>query len=94
MPTQPRPAGYHCAKALRELGLESGAIASSLRRRLALDTGEIEVVLACPVTPPDGVPLIERRELIDNDPEAGLDHPRRRHGDIDLTTDRVGSELD
>ena len=93
MPSEPHPAGYRCAKALRELGLESGAIASSLRRRLALDTGEIEVVLACPVTPPDGVPLIERRELIEG-AAASADHPHRRRGDIDLTSERVGSELD
>ena len=94
MPTRPRPAGYHCAKALRRLGLESGAIADSLRLRLALDTGEIDAVLSWPVTPPDGVPLIERRELVDDVAVADSDHPHRRRGDVDLTSEPIGLELD
>jgi hypothetical protein len=48
------PPGYHCSKALRQLGLEADAIAMALRRQLALDTGEIEEALAYPITPPEG----------------------------------------
>jgi len=60
-----RPAGYRCAKVLRGLGLDARAISDSLRRRLALDTGEIEQVLAHPITPPDGVPASPPTPLID-----------------------------
>ena len=54
MAPRAHPPGYHCSKALRALGLEGEAIRRALRRQLALDTGEIEEVLAFPITPPDG----------------------------------------
>ena len=54
MASRHHPPGYHCSKALRQLGLEADAIALALRRQLELDTGEIEEALAYPVTPPDG----------------------------------------
>jgi hypothetical protein len=62
MAPRPHPPGYHCSKALRRLGLDSQAISQSLRKRLELDTGEIEEVLAYPITPPDGVPVAEEAE--------------------------------
>ena len=78
MATRSHPAGYHSAKALRGLGLGADAIGDSLRHRLALDTGEIDAVLSWPVTPPEGVPLIERRELQD---DIAGPTPRRRRTD-------------
>jgi len=59
MATRPHPPGYRCSKALRLLGLDPQTISQSLRERLALDTGQIEAVLACPITPPDGVPVLD-----------------------------------
>jgi hypothetical protein len=59
MATQPHPPGYRCSKALRQLGLGPDAISQSLRDRLELDTDEIEVVLNCPITPPDGLPVMD-----------------------------------
>ena len=57
MASRPHPPGYHCSKALRALGLEADAISRALRRQLALDAGEIEEVLAFPITPPEGFAL-------------------------------------
>jgi hypothetical protein len=59
MASRPHPPGYRCSKALRLLGLDRQTISQSLRDRLALDTGEIEEVLAFPITPPDGVPVLD-----------------------------------
>jgi len=80
MAIRSHPAGYHCAKALRDLGLGADAIGESLRHRLALDTGEIDAVLSWPVTPAEGVPLVERRELRDD--IAGPIPRRRRNDDM------------
>ena len=70
MATRPHPPGYHCSKALRALGLEADAISRALRRQLALDTGEIEEVLAFPITPPEGFAI----DLT----EMGSEAPQRR----------------
>ena len=88
MATRPHPAGYRCAKALRQLGLESDAIADSLRLRLALDTGEIEAVLSWPVTPPEGVPMIERRDQTVDGDRAVPQQTGRRRDDTDSTDSR------
>ncbi|HEX4820143.1 MAG TPA: hypothetical protein VFV00_08050 [Acidimicrobiales bacterium] len=85
MATRPHPAGYRCAKALRELGFESSAIADSLRLRLALDTGEIEAVLSFPVTPPDGTPLVDGRDVVVDLTRPVAEQPRRRRSDVDAT---------
>ena len=63
MPVHRHPAGYHCSKALTRLGLSAEAIATALRRQLALDTGEIEEVLACPITPPEGTAVTSTAPL-------------------------------
>jgi hypothetical protein len=60
-----RPPGYRCAKALRALGFDARGIAQSLRRRLALNTGEIEQVLSHPVTPPEGLPATAANDVVD-----------------------------
>lgn len=73
------PPGYHCSKALKRLGLEAEAIALALRRQLALDTGEIAEVLACPITPPDGTP-IEPVPVVVVDVTEAID-ARDDHGD-------------
>lgn len=86
MSITPRPPGYHCSKALRGLGFDENAIAGSLRRQLALDTGEIEAVLAYPITPPDGVPVAETDEPIVDVTDGSTDHPRRRRSDVDWVT--------
>ena len=81
MPSRPHPPGYHCSKALRRLGLEAEAISRSLRRRLGLDTGEIEEVLSYPVTPPEGVPVETLAEVVVvdvTDVIDGTDKARRR----------------
>lgn len=65
MASRPHPPGYHCSKALRRLGLEADAIAHALRRELALDTGEIEEVLAFPITPPEGIAVDLSTETVD-----------------------------
>jgi len=80
MSIRPHPPGYHCSKALRRLGLDEHAIAASLRRELALTTGEIDVVLAFPITPPDGVPTIV--DITDNPPKDS----RRRRSDVETST--------
>lgn len=83
MATRPHPPGYRCAKALRQLGFEASAISQSLRRQLALDTGEIEAVLACPVTPPDGVPVLDVVGLVVDLTDEAVERPRRRATDMD-----------
>jgi hypothetical protein len=68
MATRRHLPGYHCSKALRLLGLEADAVAHFLRKELALDTDEIEEVLAFPITPPEGTTIdlvevpVDRRE--------------------------------
>jgi len=82
MSIRPHPPGYHCSKALRRLGFDEDAIAESLRRELALTTGEIQVVLAHPVTPPHGVPMAPIVDITDK-PNS---HPRRRRTDVETPT--------
>ena len=79
MPTRPHPPGYHCSKALRALGLEADAISRALRRQLALDTGEIEEVLAFPITPPEGVAVDLSDMSVDVrfEPDAGITRAAR-----------------
>ena len=74
MATRPHPPGYHCSKALRALGLEAEAISRALRRQLALDTGEIEEVLAYPITPPEGfsVDLSDMTVELRLEPDQGI----------------------
>ena len=74
MPTRRHPPGYHCSKALRALGLETEAVSRALRRQLALDTGEIEEVLAFPITPPEGMTV----DLSDLDVDVRVDHSELR----------------
>jgi hypothetical protein len=81
MTIRSHPPGYHCAKALRRLGFDEHAIANSLRRELALNTGEIEAVLRHPITPPDGVPITIVEPVVDVT-DGSMDHPRRRRSDV------------
>ena len=85
MTTRPHPPGYHCSKALRRLGFDEQAIAKSLRRELALDTGEIEAVLSHPITPPDGVPITIVEATVDLT-DRPTDHPLRRRSDVGPAT--------
>ena len=85
MTTRSHPPGYHCSKALRRLGFDEDAIAKSLRRELALDTGEIEAVLRHPITPPHGVPITVVEPIVDLT-DRQMDHPRRRRSDVGPTS--------
>ena len=81
MATRHHPPGYHCSKALRQLGLEGDAIALALRRQLELDTGEIEEALAFPVTPPEGtVQSPASAETIDVTDVIELEDEHGEHG--------------
>jgi len=82
MSIRPRPPGYHCFKALRRLGFDEHAIAESLRRELALDTGEIQAVLAYPITPRHGVPIAAVVDITDKP----KNNPRRRRTDVETST--------
>lgn len=81
MTNRSHPPGYHCSKALRRLGFDEQAIAKSLRRELALDTGEIEAVLRHPITPPDGVPITVVEPMVDLT-DRPTEQPRRRRSDV------------
>jgi hypothetical protein len=80
MASRAHPPGYHCSKALRALGLESEAITRALKRQLALDTGEIEEVLAFPITPPEGftVDLSDMSVDVRFEPDAGISRASHR----------------